>query len=785
MPRLPFNDPIFRSFWMLDSHVSTGVFESFALMRRWGSAFSSFLYQFRLSGFRRLFVDLVDDAVTFGTASAFGLLAYALPPFSGTGDVWNKGREYAITFTDARGKIIGKRGIRQDDSIPLEEITPHVINAVLATEDARFYRHFGVDVIGTVRAIVANARANDVVQGGSSITQQVAKNLFLSPERTIRRKLREAFLALWIEARLSKDEILKLYLDRSYMGAGNYGIEAAAQSYFGKSVRDVTLAEAAMLAGLFKAPSTYVQHLLSESAGTRTNIVLHRMLELGFITHSDLIAARRESVQPVAHTTIDSPDWFLDKAYEDTLTLIEAKGITGDYVVEVRTTIDRNLQTSAQAAIEQMLDTEASAFHATQAAAVTMAPDGAIKAIVGGRDYEVSQFNRATHALRQPGSSFKPFVYLTALLNGFTPKTIVVDGPVSVGGWSPGNSAKKYAGRVSLTTALAHSYNSVPVKLSLETSREAIIKTAHAVGIQAELESWPPMVLGTSAMTLLDLTTGYATFAAGGIVAKPYTVLEIRRRNGDVLYSRVSSPEPRIRAVDEEKIAELNFMLHAVVTRGTGRRAFLGFTPQAGKTGTNQGYRDAWFVGFTAHNVTGVWFGNDEFTEMNGLTGGLLPAATWKKIMIEAEKTETAAALPGIPLDESHRRFAKEQAQLGSIPSNANSGGDATAGPVGVRNRVGKRSTARRKVPAAIASKINTDVVGRPWSANLRAGQQAFVSPRAETAVNRRSRSSDSAFGVFREMFRPNDRDRKRPVIKRRRGIQEVRQSNRWRSHER
>jgi penicillin-binding protein 1A len=762
--RLPLQNPIFRFFWTLDSYVSTGVFEGFAALRRWGSALSSFLYRFRLSGFRRLIVDLLDDAATFGTVFAFALLAFALPPFSGTGDVWNKGREYAITFTDSDGNIIGRRGIRQDDAIPLDDIPSHVINAVLATEDARFYQHFGVDVIGTLRAIVQNARANDVVQGGSSITQQVAKNLFLSPERTIRRKVHEAFLALWIEARLSKDEILKLYLDRSYMGAGNYGIEAAAQYYFGKSVRDVTLAEAAMLAGLFKAPSKYAPHLSIDNARARANVVLYRMLDVGFISQGELIEARREPAQLVAHSNIDSPDWFLDKAYEDTLALIDQKGITGDFVIEARTTIDRNLQQAAQQAINDELETEGPPYHATQAAAVTMTPDGAIKAIVGGRDYEVSQFNRATDALRQPGSSFKPFVYLTALLHGFTPQSVVLDGPVTVGGWSPRNYNGKYGGRVTLTSALAHSYNSVPVKLSVETGRKAIIETAHAVGVQAELETWPPMVLGTSAMSLLDLTTGYATFAAGGIVARPYTVLEIRRPNGDVLYSRATNPEPKVRAVDEEKIAELNSMLHAVVTSGTGRRAFLGFTPQGGKTGTNQSYRDAWFIGFTAHNVTGVWFGNDDFTEMNKLTGGILPAATWKTIMLEAEKTETAAALPGIPLDDSYARYAaQEQPQLEFVPTDTGGAGSAGTPAAG--------TVAATTGTAAKAPNTNVAVVTAPSVSRPRPRQPALASANEDDVVVIKPReTSDPVIGVFRDMFGLfSNNDDEQPVKKKRR----------------
>jgi penicillin-binding protein 1A len=659
--KLPNSNPLYRFFWAFDSYVSSGVFETWDFLKRHGSAYSSFLHRFRISGLRRIFFDIIDDFATFGTVFAFCLLAYALPPFAGTGDVWNKGREYAVTFTDVNGEIIGRRGIRQDDAIALEDIPPHMIKAVLATEDARFFDHFGVDIIGTLRAIVHNARSSGGTQGGSSLTQQVAKNLFLSPERTIRRKVHEAFLSLWIEARLSKQEILKLYLDRSYLGGGNYGIEAAAQYYFGKSVRDVNLSEAAMLAGLFKAPTKYAPSANIEAAKARANVVLYRMLDSGFITQGELLQARREPAQVIAQTNIDSPDWYLDWAYKDTLAILDQQKLTSDFVIEVKTTIDLKLQTAAQKILNDVIDTQGPDYNFSQGASVTMTPEGALKAIVGGRDYEDSQFNRATSAERQPGSSFKPFVYLAALLAGYTPQSIVLDGPVSVGNWSPKNYTAKYAGRVTLTNALAHSYNSVPVRLMIDIGRPAIIKTAHDVGIQGELETWAPMVLGTSALTLMDLTHGYSTFAAGGKVSAPYTVLEIRRPNGDVIYNRQKFAEPAKQAVPEEKIAELNSMLREVVKSGTARKADLGFAPQGGKTGTNQSYRDAWFIGFTAHNVTGVWVGNDDFTPMEKVTGGLIPAPTWKRIMDVAETGQQPTSLAGIPLDDTYTAVASAQ----------------------------------------------------------------------------------------------------------------------------
>lgn len=736
----------------LDSYVSAGVYEFFDAIRRGASAYSSFVFRFRLSGLKRIIVDLLDDMATFGTVAAFGLLAFALPPFSGTGDVWNKGRDYAITFTDDNGEIIGRRGIRQDDAIPLEDIPPHVIKAVLATEDARFYQHFGVDVFGTFRAIIQNARANDVVQGGSSITQQVAKNLFLSPERTIRRKIHEAFLSVWIEARLSKDEILKLYLDRSYLGGGNYGVEAAAQYYFGKSIRDVNLPEAAMLAGLFKAPSKYAPHVSMQQARARANVVLYRMLDAGFITQGQLVQARREPADLVNSPAVASPDWFLDKAYADTLALIEAKQITGDYVIEVKTTINAKLQEAAQRIINKSLDTEGPQYRATQAAVVTMTPEGAVKAIVGGRDYENSQFNRATDAMRQPGSAFKPFVYLAALLNGYTPESIVVDGPVSVGGWAPRNYTNKYGGRVSLTTALAKSYNSVPVRLSVDFGRPAIIEAAHRVGLKAELETWPPMVLGTSAMTLFDITTAYGTFAQGGVVTTPYTVLEIRRPNGDVIYSRAKDPQERVQAVPEETIAQLNQMMNAVVESGTGRRALLGFTPQAGKTGTNQSYRDAWFIGYTAHYVTGVWFGNDDFTPMEKVTGGLLPAAAWKEVMLWAEQPQVGTALPGVPMEERYIQYAMENPApvLEEVPdmsadealADAGTATQADQTPAVVAPGAAKSATA--KTAAAPAVKTSKTRRQRVASAPPTEEDVAIVRPRE---------SDDPVLNVLRDVF--------------------------------
>jgi penicillin-binding protein 1A len=671
LSKLPIRNPIYRLFVRIDALVSSSVFEASDLVRRKAMAYSVFVDRFRIRGLKRFVIDLVDDGATFGMFFGLGLLMYALPPFSGTGDIWNLGRQYAVTVTDANGEIIGRRGIRQDDAVPLDEIPAHVINAVLATEDARFYQHVGVDVQGTFRALIENARAHDVKQGGSSITQQLAKNLFLTPERTVRRKINEAFLALWIEARLSKDEILKMYLDRSYLGGGNYGVEAASQFYFGKSIRDVSLPEAAMLAGLFKAPSKYAPHANNSEALARANVVLYRMLDVGFISHGELLAARRDPPRVISQSLYYSPDYFLDYVYKETIALIESQGLQNDYVIEVKSTADLRLQQAAQRIINEELETEAPAFNASQAALVSMAPDGAIKAIVGGHHYEESQFNRATDAQRQPGSSFKPFVYLAALLHGYTPDTRVTDAPVSIGNWSPRNYTGKYAGRITLTEALTHSYNTVPVHLMKDIGRQAILDAAKMAGLQSKLLAVPSLPLGSNEVTLLDLTTGYASFANGGKAVKPYSVLEIRRPNGDLLYSREANAPALMQTVPAEKIAELNYMLANVVLNGTGRRALLGFTPQAGKTGTNQAYRDAWFVGYTGFNVTGVWYGNDDFSEMKRMTGGTLPAITWRRYMLEASVNKMAEPLPGVPVDESHLKYVAENQGTGELPQGA------------------------------------------------------------------------------------------------------------------
>jgi penicillin-binding protein 1A len=443
------------------------------------------------------------------------------------------------------------------------------------------------------------------------------------------------------------------------MGGGNYGVEAASQFYFGKSVRDIDLSESAVLAGLFKAPTQYAPHKNLEASKVRSQVVLYRMLDAGFINQGELLQARRSPPEIVVQSIASNPNWFLDYAYQDTLDVLEKQGLKSDYVIEVKTTINSKLQEASQVILNDVVDNQGPAGRFSQAASITMAPDGAVRAIVGGREYEDSQFNRAITAKRQVGSSFKPFVYLTALENGYTRDTKVQDGTACVGNWCVHNYNGESFGTVPLWTALAHSINTVAVKLMVEVGRKKVEATAHRVGLTGLIDPYPTMAIGTSALTLIDMATGYSTFAAGGKLAHAYAVLEIHKPNGELLYSHATNEKDAEQVDPYDKVAELNTMMHDVVMSGTATRAQLGYAPVAGKTGTNANYRDAWFFGFTAHNVTGVWVGNDDNTSMasskeNAVTGGRVPAPAWKRIMDVAELGLTPEGLPGVPMDASY-----------------------------------------------------------------------------------------------------------------------------------
>ncbi|HEY4773414.1 MAG TPA: PBP1A family penicillin-binding protein, partial [Xanthobacteraceae bacterium] len=598
-----------------------------------------------------------SEAATLGSVGLVLMLALATPAFQETSDEdWLRKSEIAVVFLDRYGNEVGSRGVKQNDSIPLEELPDHLIKAVLATEDRRFYEHFGIDFAGTLRALLTNARAGGVVQGGSSITQQLAKNLFLSNERTIERKVKEAYLALWLERRLAKNEILKLYMDRAYLGGGTFGVNAAAQYYFGKSAREVNLSESAMLAGLFKAPTRFAPHINLPAARARANVVLDNLVEAGFMTEGQVFGARRNPATAMDRRDEGAPNYYLDWAFDEMRKLVERlpKHISERSFI-VRTALDMNLQRAAENAVENSLKQYGRDYHAKQAAAVLADLDGAVRAMVGGRDYGASQFNRATDALRQPGSSFKPYVYATALANGFKPTSIVVDGPVCIGNWCPQNYSRSYAGPVTLTLALVKSINVIPVKLSIalgkgnaKVGRAMIVDTARKMGLRTPLPDTPSLPIGADEVTVLDHTVAYATFPNKGMAVTPHAVLEVRSTGGETIWRfDRDGPKPR-RAISEEVAADMALIMNKVVEEGTGRRAILNGVKAAGKTGTTNAYRDAWFVAFTGNYVGGVWFGNDDYTPLNRMTGGSLPAMTWREIMAYGHQGIELKNIPGV-----------------------------------------------------------------------------------------------------------------------------------------
>ena len=644
----------------LDARIDTGLYQT----RRWGrelyERFTVVMDRFHVAGPRRwCLVEPVSEGLTLGMGGLVLMLALAVPAFRETseGEDWLKASQLAVTFLDRYGTEIGSRGIRHNDAIPLDEMPDHLIKAVLATEDRRFYEHFGIDVAGTMRAVMANTRAGGVVQGGSSITQQLAKNLFLSNERTIERKVKEAFLALWLEVRLSKSDILKLYLDRAYLGGGTFGVDAAAQYYFNKSAREVTLAEAAMLAGLFKAPSKFAPHINLPAARARANVVLDNLVEAGFMTEGQVFGARRNPATVVDRRDERAPNYYLDWAFDEMKKLANTLPRTvQDRVFVARLAIDLNLQRQAELAVENSLRQHGREYRAKQAAAVLMEHDGAVRAMVGGRDYGESQFNRATDALRQPGSSFKPYVYAAALQSGgFKPTSVVVDSPVCIGNWCPKNYSGGYSGAMTLTAALTRSINVIPVKLSMalgngspRAGRAKIRDLARKAGLRTPLVDTPSMPIGANEVTVLDHTGGFGIFVNGGKSITPHAVLEVRTAGGDLVWRFDRDGKPPVQVIDPQVALDITMMLNSAAEAGTGRRAMLPGIRIAGKTGTTNAYRDAWFVGYTGNYIAGVWFGNDDYQVTNRMTGGSLPAMTWQQIMLHAHQGIELRPLPGV-----------------------------------------------------------------------------------------------------------------------------------------
>lgn len=647
--------------WLaVDSSIDSGLYGAWTGFKDWWSAYSSFFGRFEVKGFVRALNELACEGLTLGAGGLLVLVGLALPAFDIAQGKMNLADDYSITFYDRYGNEIGKRGLLRDDSVPLEELPDYLIKATLATEDRRFFEHFGVDVMGTIRALAENARHDSVVQGGSSLTQQLAKNMFLSPERSLGRKVKEAFIALYLENHFTKREILKLYFDRAYLGGGSYGVEAAAQFYFGKSIREVTLAEAAMLSGMFKAPTRYAPHIDMAASRARANEVLTNMVEAGYLTEGQVYGARINPAKIVERGDYYSPDWFLDWAFEEVQRIMQGKT---EHILAARTTVDVSLQKMAEQSVQQTLAQYGRARSFDQGAMVVMEPYGAVRALVGGKDYGESQFNRATHGYRQPGSSFKPYVYLTALENGFKPTTVVSGNGAVCGRWAPKNYSGGGGGRMMLKDALAKSINTIAVKVSLDVGREKVMANMVKLGV-THLKKTCSVALGDQGMTPLEHTANYAVFASGGIESHAYGIEEIHTLQGRLLYSHDRDEPPRKQIFDRKVVETLNTMLQGVVTYGTGKASQVDFTYNVGKTGTSSNYRDAWFVGFTGQYVAGVWLGNDDFTPMSRVTGGSFPAQTWHNFMVLAHDTDNIPEIPGIPL---HPAQVAEQERLAQL----------------------------------------------------------------------------------------------------------------------
>jgi penicillin-binding protein 1A len=586
-------------------------------------------------------VALVFVLGIFGAAAGGGIVAYyasRLPPIQ---DLEIPKRPPNVVIAGMDGKPIANRGETGGASVPLSEMPKVVPQAFIAIEDRRFYDHWGVDVFGLARAVKANIERGGVAQGGSTLTQQLAKNLFLTPARSLERKVQEAVLAFWLERKFGKQKILEMYLNRVYFGAGAYGVEAASQRYFGKSIRQVNVSEAATLAGLVKAPSRLSPSNDPDAARARADVVLQAMAEEGYLTRDQANRAFKVSPPSPAPKPEGAVGYVADWVME------QLDGLIGLYDEDliVETTIDPRLEAEAEKDLSEAISKRGAKLGISQGVLVALEPDGAVRALVGGRSYAQSQFNRAVTAKRQPGSAFKPFVYLTALELGMTPSTVQVDAPVKLKGWSPENYTRRYAGPMTLTSALSRSINTVAVRLGMEVGPENVAHTAARLGITSPMAPNASISLGTSEVTPLELAAAYAPFANGGMEATPYVVTSVKTADGESLYRR--KPEQPKEVVDLERVGMMNAMLSETLRTGTARSAKLAGWPAAGKTGTSQDFRDAWFIGYTSRMVTAVWFGNDDNSPTKHASGGGLPVEVWSRFMTRAHENAQVAELPG------------------------------------------------------------------------------------------------------------------------------------------
>jgi penicillin-binding protein 1A len=553
-------------------------------------------------------------------------------------------RQPGVMMLASNGSVLSEQGAFFGDAVRITELPDYVPNAIVAIEDRRFRSHYGIDPIGIARAMFSNVMAGRMRQGGSTLTQQLAKNLFLSPEKTPTRKAQEAVLAIWLESKFSKDEILQLYLNRVYFAPNATGIEQASHVFFNKSAIDLSIVEAATLAAMLKAPTNYNPANHPDASAARTKLVLDAMVRENFVTQEDANASETEASSVISSDYVPAKQYAVDWIAEQLPLLVK----NYDQSIVIETTIDPALQANAEKSLRKRLSESGKKLGVSEGAMVVLDPTGAVTAMVGGRSYKKSQYNRVTKAKRQPGSAFKPFVYLTAFQEGYRPESVEVDEPVQIGGWSPANYKQKYVGPVSLEQAFAQSINTVAAKLAQAVGPDNVVQTAERLGIMSPLGHDASIALGTSEVTPLELTSAFVPFANGGMAVQPYVVKRITTRDGKVLYEHGGDGLGQV--VEQRSLGEMNQLFRAVVRYGTGTKAQFGDFDIGGKTGTSQDYRDAWFVGFTPYMVAGVWMGNDDNSPTKNVTGGSLPALVWRDVMEPAHEGLIPAALPGDPV---------------------------------------------------------------------------------------------------------------------------------------
>ncbi len=573
-----------------------------------------------------------------------GYFSYELPSILRHTDLK---RHPSVVLEAHDGTVFDRYGDYHGDMLAIKDLPQHLVQAFLAIEDRRFYDHSGIDMWGILRAGISNVAAGHLVQGGSTITQQLAKNIFLGSQRTLRRKVQEILLSIWLENKLSKDDILAAYLNRIYLGSGAYGVDAAAHIYFNKSARDVTLSEAAILASLPKAPSHYSPLNNPAAAEARSRIVIQAMVDAKYLLPNQKLETVTQAPLPSTKPGGGGDGkYFVDWTMDQLGDLIEEQNED----VVIRTTLDLPMQREAERQIDTLITEKGDTARVSQAAMVSIGQNGAVRALVGGRDYADSSFNRATQARRQPGSAFKPVVYLAALEKGIDKDEKLLDAPLKIGKWSPENYTENYRGEVSMKDALANSLNTATIRLAEKTGISRIEKLATRLGISTPMHHELSLALGTNEVSLMDLTSVYAVFAHHGRAVIPYAIERITTKSGKVLYERAAPPMPQL--VDGDNVAALDEMLQACVSYGTGKKAALNQTV-SGKTGTTQDYRDAWFIGYTGRMTTGIWMGNDDNKEMNKITGGNLPAQLWHDYMMAAVTHEDKDSEPAYTHEQS------------------------------------------------------------------------------------------------------------------------------------